>query len=395
VAKRIRSRRLGVAAGLVFLATAMLVSNAPHALAQGPELVIDPLGAPAGWQVVVSGSGWDPSLGRVSVFSSIDDVNSPTPSPIPPSSPSPSPTPDANGSFSTTYVVPFLTPALYTFVACQDCGDADGFPEARGSFTIEPAAEPMFSPSVASGTAQSDVTAVGTGWNPLDGPVSIFPDASDVFTPEAALVADVMPDDQGSFTTHLLAPDTPQDYDFVACQRCGSEPAASDTAPFTVVASPQTPPARVTVPNLVGLDTSRAEQLVDVLQLTLVITWQGEGEERGLVASQTPLPGRRVPQGKQVSVTADRTPVVTPAGRQWLPVTIVAAALIALAAVVATIVARRLGRRRWVRRHIRTAPHPDPAPVIVARRVGDAPDRSVRLVSHQDHGIQSLEEVRS
>jgi hypothetical protein len=388
--KCILSRPLGPAAGVVLLTAAMLVSLPTRALAQGPELVIDPLGAPAGWQVVVSGSGWDPSLGPVSV--SIEGVTNPTPSPLTPSTPPP-PTPDASGSFSATFVAPFLAPGPYTFVACQDCGDADGFPEARRSFTIAPPAEPRLSLSATSGTAQSDVTAVGTGWNPLDDAVSIFPDASD-FSPEAALVTGVIPDDQGSFTTHLLAPVTAQDYEFVACQRCGAEPAAIDTAPFTVVAATQSPPS-VTVPNLVGLDTQRAEQLVTALGLSLAITWQGEGEDRGLVASQTPLAGRRVPPGKQVRVTADRTLVAAAAGTPWLPVTIAAAALIALVAAIATIVARRLSRRRLIRPSIRTVVHPDPAPDIAGRRVGAAPDRTVRLVPHKDHGVQSLEEVRS
>jgi hypothetical protein len=258
--------------------------------------------------------------------------------------------------------------------------------------TVTPAA-PTLALSVTSGRPGSDVTAVGTGWSPLNGPVSIFPDASEVSTPGAVL-ADVVPDAEGSFTAPMQAPGTPQDYDFVACQRCGAEPAAIQTASFTVVTSSLPPPTRVTVPNLVGLDTSRAEQLVNALDLTLVVTWQGEGEDRGVVGSQAPRAGRRVPRGTQVGVTADRTPVVAPVARPWLPAAIAAAALIALA-IIATAATRRLRRRRWVRRHIRMDPHPDPAPDIAGQWVGPAPDRAVRLVFHEDHGVQSLEEVGS
>ncbi len=378
----------------MLLVAATLISIPAAAVAQkGPEISIDPTTTSGGSAITVTGSGWDPSLGPVSVYSSIEDVTGPTPSPpLGPPSPSPSPTPDATGSFSITLVVPFLPPGPYTVVACQDCGNSDGFPLARSSLIVAPAA-PTLALSAMSGTAGSGINAVGTGWNPANGPVSIFPDASDVSSPGAALFTGV-PDATGTFTASMQAPDTPQDYVFVACQRCGAEPAATQTASFTVVSS-QAPPARVTVPDLVGLDTRRAEQLVNALHLTLVIRWQGEGEERGIVGSQSPLPGRRVPQGRRVRVTADRTPVVAPVARPWLPAAIAAAALIVLVAAIATAATRRPRRRRWVRRHIRTDPHPDPAPDIAGRWIGPAPDRAVRLVPHEDHGVQSLEEVGS
>jgi PASTA domain len=394
VANRSRSRRLGVGAGLAFLATAMLGLAPSVATAQSPQLFIDPPLAPAGWAIAVSGTGWDSSLGPVSVYSSIDDATKTTATSLAPPAPSPSPTPDAKESFSTTLVVPFLPPGAYTFVACQDCGDTDSHPLARMSFTIEVPAPPTLSLSPASGAPGSTTTAVGTGWNPLNGPVGIFPDA-DTSTPDTALVTGVDPQPDGGFTASVHAPSSARRYDFVACQRCGSEPAASQSATFTVVSS-QAPPALVVVPNLVGLDTRRARQLTHALHLGLAVTRQGAGDEPGVVASQSPRPGTRVPRGTRVHVVARTTLVITTEGRRRPSAAVIAAAaLIVLAGAIGAIAVARLRPRRWARRHVRTKPHPDLVPNVTGHRVGDAPDHAVRVVPHGDRGVQTLEEVGS
>jgi len=393
VANRGRSRRLRVGAAAL-LAAATLVSVTAAAVAQRPEFTIDPQAAPGGSEVVVSGSGWDPSLGPVSIYSSIEDVTGPSPSPpLVAPSPSPSPIPDSSGSFSTTIVVPFLAPAPYTFVACQVCGDFEKGRLAREPFTVEQSV-PTLTLSAMIGKAGSRITAVGTGWDPANGPVSVFPDASDISTPGAALADPQTPGPAGTFIAHFLAPSAPQDYLLYACQRCGAEPAAEKTASLTVVAS-HPPASQVVVPDLVGLDTRRAQQLVHALNLTLAVTWRGAGAEVGVVASQNPRPGTRVPRGTRVRVTAKRTPAVARVGQRWPPAAPAAAVLIALAAVAAAVAAARLRPRRWVRRHVRTDPHPDLVPEITEHRIGDTPDLAVRIVPHADRGVQTLEEVRS
>ena len=385
-----RSRRLRVGA-TALLAAATLAGVPAAAVAQGPEFAIDPSSAPAGSAVVVTGTGWDQSLGPVSIFSSIEDVIGPTPSPpLVAPSPSPSPMPDASGSFSTTIVVPFLAPATYTFVACQECSPKPR-ELAREPFAVEPSA-PTLTLSATSGTPAAKINAVGTGWDPANGTVSIFPSRSDATTPGSAL-ATRDPDVAGSFTVAMVAPADPLVYDLYACQRCGSEPAAEQTASFTVVASP--PPTRVAVPRLVGLDTRRAQELIDVLHLTLAVTWRGSGSDVGIVASQFPRAGRHVPPGTTVRVTATRTAAVAPVGRRWPPAATAGAVLIALAAIAAAVAALRLRPRRWVRRHIRTEPRPDVVPEITRRRVGDTPDLSVRIEPHEDRGTQTYEEVGS
>ena len=392
---RSRFRRLAVGAALVFVTAAALLPS-PAARAQGPEASIQPAGAPPGWPVVVSGSGWDPSFGAVSVYGSIDDVGSSSSAPLAQPSPTSSPTPDADESFSVSLVVPSLAPGPYTFVACQDCGNVDGYPLARVPFTVVAPAQPTLSLSPTRGMARSTISAVGTAWNPLDGPVSIFSDASAIAEPASALVTGVVPDAQGSFTASLPAPDAPNDYLFVACQRCGPEPAASRTAAFTVVAArSQAGQGLVVVPDLVGLDTRRAEDLVHALHLRVRITWTGAGEQHGVVVSQSPPPRSRVPRGTRLLAAARRTPVVATVDRPSRMPAAAVAALTALIVLVAGIAVWQLRSKRWIRRHIRVEPHPDPFPEVASQRTGDAPDHAVRVVRHGDRGVQTLEEIGS
>ena len=375
---------------MVALIVAAFSSVPIAAQAQDQVISIDPQAAPAGWAVTVTGTGWDPKYGPVSIYSSFDDIESSTPTPLAP----PSPTPDDTEAFSTTILVPSLTPGDYTFVACQECPNSDSFPYAEYRFTVEATAPATLSLSPSNGAPRSDVTAVGTGWNPLDGRVSIFPDQSDVSSPDAALVS-ATPDATGTFKVPVVAPDAPHPYVFFACQRCGAEPAESQTADFTVVVSTQRPPALVVVPDLVGLDATRAEQLTAALGLALAVTWQGRGDERGVIRSQVPHAGTRVPPGARLHATAERTPAPAPLSQRSRAAVGVATVLL-IAALVATIVAWRLRRpQRWVQRRIRIEPHPDPVPAVAQNRIGDAPDHAVRVEPHRDPGVQTLEEVGS
>jgi hypothetical protein len=393
VGNRSRLRRLAVGAvlGLVTAIAALPSSPAP---AQGPEASNQASGAPPGWPVIVSGSGWDPSFGPVSVYSSIEDAEKSSSTPLAPASPVPSPTPNADESFSVTLVVPSLPPGPYTFVACQDCGNADGYPLARFPFTVVVPAQPTLSLSPPSGTARSTISAVGTGWNPLNGPVSVFPDASATSAPASALVAGVVPDPQGAFTASMSAPGTPNDYLFIACQRCGPESAATQTAAFTVARN-VAPPAGVVVPDLVGLDARRAEELVHALHLRLRITWTGPGEQHGVVVSQSPPPRSRVPRGTRLLATARRTLAVASTDQPSRMPPAAVAGLTALIVLVAGIALWQLRSKRWLQRHIRVEPHPETFPDIAPRRMSDAPDHAVRFVRHGDRGVQTLEEIGS
>jgi hypothetical protein len=56
-------------------------------------------------------------------------------------------TPDSAGTFSVTLTVPNRPPGTYQFIACQRCGNPDGYPSANASFEISPV-PPTVSPTV-------------------------------------------------------------------------------------------------------------------------------------------------------------------------------------------------------------------------------------------------------
>jgi len=397
VASRSRSLGLGVGAALALLATTGLVWFPAAARAQPtptPQVtLIVPTSAPAGWPIVISGSGRDAKWGPVSVYSSSNDLISKPPTPPlatqSPSSPppsAPSAVPDSDGFISLLLVVPSSLPlGDYTFFACQDCLDTDSHPEASHPFTVKAPPETTFALTPPAGKPGSAVRATGTGWNPLDGGVTITPPGAT--SPGSPLL--VTPHADGSFSVPIQAPGTPHTYTYVACQDCDSESKVQREAHFTVASLLH----GVFVPNLVGLDTREAETRVHARGLTLAITWTGSGTERGSIVSQVPHAGRRVPPGTQIRVTAQRTPAAVTAGRRWPPAAVAAAVLAALLAATAAITVGRLRPRRWVRRHIRVEPHVDPTPELTEHRIGDSVDLAIRLVPHGDRGVQTLEEV--
>jgi hypothetical protein len=118
--------RWRVAASSVALA-ALIVGRSP-ANAATPTLVISPVQAAPGQTVTASGTEWDEGLGDVRVFAGGSDLLKPAAAlaTVPPQS----------GAFATPLTVPELSAGGYRFVACQRCGDVDGYPSASFEFTI-------------------------------------------------------------------------------------------------------------------------------------------------------------------------------------------------------------------------------------------------------------------
>lgn len=87
-----------------------------QASAASPAVSPDPDSAPVGEAVAATGSGWDPSVGDVSIFAEEAEVADPSAALV-------TATPDADGSFSVALPVPDMPAGTYAFVACQRCDD--------------------------------------------------------------------------------------------------------------------------------------------------------------------------------------------------------------------------------------------------------------------------------
>src|SRR5262249_20379142 len=150
-----------------------------------------------------------------------------------------SPMPDSSGHFSTPVTVPFEAPAGYTFYACQACAKSPF--EAREPFTVAPPMTPRVLVDPPGAQPGSTITATGTGWNPLNGPVTIFPSQEAVADPTAALVTKD-PGPTGNITTSFVAPDTLGALVLFACQLCpNADEFPSATTPLTLQPAPTTP----------------------------------------------------------------------------------------------------------------------------------------------------------
>jgi hypothetical protein len=376
---------LGLA--LLWGSTVLLGQSVSHAAATGPTLSLDPASAPSGWEVNAAGTGWDLASGDVSIFRDVTDSNFPDAALA-------TATPDATGAFSKALLVPTDVAGNYVFFACQQCGDADGFPAARSPFTIEvpPTPSLLLDPSAA--RSGSTVGATGAGWNPVLGRVSIFRDAADSLFPTSILAARD-PDPAGSFSAPLVVPmDVEGDHVFYACQQC-DDPTATATAPFTILPPVTTaPPPRLrTVPNVVGMSVAQALAVIQRRHLAPELRWIGSGENRGRVVSQHPLAGTRVPSGTSVFATARRTLVTASAGASWPRRAASGGILLILAAAAAVLWWRPRRQRAWVRRHVRTEPRTGPAHVTAEQGLDAEPSHTVTLQVHRDRGTQTLEEV--
>lgn len=118
--------RWAIVASCVALA-ALVVGPSP-ANAATPTLVISPVQAAPGQTVKASGTEWEQGLGVVRVFADGSDILKP--------SAALATAPLQSGAFSTPLTVPELPAGSYRFVACQRCGDVDGYPSASFEFTI-------------------------------------------------------------------------------------------------------------------------------------------------------------------------------------------------------------------------------------------------------------------
>ena len=366
----------------------ILTSVVSRAADDPPTVSFDPVAAPPGWQVVASGDGWSPTLGPVSIYrdrgESLKDAAALAQS-----------QPDQTGHFSTSMTVPFESPGNYVFYACQACGDVDSLIASSGSFTVAPPLTPtlLVDPGVAS--PGSTISATGTGWNPRNGLVSIFPSEQDAADPSAALIT-VDPDPTGNISTPLHAPDALGDQVLFACQDCGDADAFPlARAALTVQPAPSPSPRLVIVPNVIGDTAAKAGNVLVQRGLEPTILWVGSGRDRGSVVTQNPAPGTRVPPGTAVTVTARRTAVIViaPTGRSWARPASGGALLILVAAAGALFWWRPRRQRAWVRRHVRTEPRPGPPAEVATKDLADVLQRAVRLELHRDRGTQTLEEV--
>jgi hypothetical protein len=93
------------------------------------QLLLDPRSGEPGDSVTVSGTGWSPEAGQVSIFSDVtqsrDQANALIVA-----------IPDDNGVFTDTLRLPDLSEADYQFYACQACGDPSGLVSDEAAFTI-------------------------------------------------------------------------------------------------------------------------------------------------------------------------------------------------------------------------------------------------------------------
>ena len=202
-----------------------------------PELSLTPSSGQVGETVTVSGTGWLPGRGLVSVFADKADSGSPDQALI-------TVAPGSDGDIAAPLLLTDLAVRDYRFYACQDCGNPKGYPSADAPFTVTPAPQlrPRLALTPSTGEVGDEVTASGSGWT-ASGPVSVYADKSDQSRPGSELVS-VTPSADGVFTTTMVVPDRPPgDYVFFACQACTDvESSLSTSATFTItVAAPARP----------------------------------------------------------------------------------------------------------------------------------------------------------
>jgi len=155
----------------------------------------------------------------------------------------------------------------------------------------------------------------------------------------------------------------------------------------TISVETEVPPDRlVEVPDLIGMT-------VDEAMAALTAAGLEEGNSlagSGIVKSQEPAAGTLVPVATAVSLSLDETR--TP----WWPFAAAALAVLLGSALSAHQVTQPSRDRRWLRRHMRLAPGPSPAPwfdITECRTEMEPPTLVVRLESLPDGGTQVLEEV--
>ena len=178
-----------------------------------------------GATITLTGEGWDPGIEGL-LYVSQNDVGT--------SSTIGSFTPGEDGTFTAPLTVPDVPKGPYTMVACQRCGDPDGFPEATFRFQVT-ALKPSVTASPASGLPGATITLTGQGWDPgIEG--AIYQTEAEAGT--GSPIGSFTPGQDGSFTETFTVPQIPKGaYTLVACQLCGDpDRSVRATFPFQVTA---------------------------------------------------------------------------------------------------------------------------------------------------------------
>jgi beta-lactam-binding protein with PASTA domain len=153
------------------------------------------------------------------------------------------------------------------------------------------------------------------------------------------------------------------------------------------------PPTLISVPNVVGLDSTRAEQVVTAAGLALSATRVGSGTVFTAV-QQDPQPGTRVRPGSTVTVRFEARP--PPTRHRQFPVAAVGgvAGLMVIVVVIFLIYQqiRANRQRKWVREHISVRAAAIAAAEIALVDRDPASGHTMRLEPHPDPGTQTLQE---
>ncbi len=197
-------------------------------------IAVSPRAGPPGETVLVSGVGWTPVDGDVSLYADRSLAGDPGSRLL-------TTTPGERGRVvGVPLEVPDLEPGSHQWYACQRCDDPDGPPGVTVGFTVRPGPAPALQPELrvapTSGEAGDTVRASGTGWSAERGEVRVFADQAHVADPTRVLASAVV-DADGGFTTELelVVGTATEQVELFACQDCGAPegfPAA--TASFQV-----------------------------------------------------------------------------------------------------------------------------------------------------------------
>jgi hypothetical protein len=336
-----------VAAACLVAAT---VAIPPARALTEPALTLAASSVVAGHNIVVSGAGWSPPLGKVRLQLE--------PFQTPPGEPVDIPVlPD--GTFSgATVPVPLDTPqGAYRLAACEACGEVDSSLSADQQLTVLAHTLELDPTSAAAG---EHVIAAGEAWNPEGGPVYLFAAGSPVC--DQAVLASGTPDDSFAFSIQATVPARkPGEYRFMAAQCIGSKAVTRAFAPFTITNS------------------------------------SGAGTTPGSASISTP--GSAAPTSRGGSPTAGSTSVQlahTSLSRHYrqfglLPLAVIAVALVGFALRFATRRPRHSGRQPNVTAAV--AYRPAPPPLIHEATPHDR--REIHLLTGERYGpVTSTEEQR-
>lgn len=137
--------------------------------------------------------------------------------------------------------------------------------------------------SPASGSPGAVITLTGTGWNPENGDVDLYPDISESFEREDRLVT-AEPDPAGTFSVTFAVPDREEgDYRLYACQGCDESGRTGEaSASFTITSAPVLDPRLTLTPlsgavgdSIVAEGTGWGDRLGEVTLFT--VTTEPEG----------------------------------------------------------------------------------------------------------------------